>query len=84
MTKYGAGLSPAHVSVEPSGSFCEVKNNKIRDGIYLSSNNYYFDSATRTIRNPAGGFLAAGFEAGANIYLASDINNWIKNHDKVK
>ena len=81
ITKYAIGLDQAHVRVEPEGDHCQIVGNVIRDGIYLSSSNYYFDGPSRTITNQSGGFLAAGFEPGVNIYISSDINNQILNHD---
>ena len=84
ITKYDVGLNQGHIRVEPEGSNCQILNNVIRDGIYLSSTNYSFDSTTKTIRNPAGGFIAAGFVPGVSIYIGSDINNQILNHDNNK
>ena len=81
ITKYDVGLDQAHISVEAAADSCIIQNNVIRDGIYLSSTNYFFDAAAKTITNAAGGFVKAGFAPGVTIYIASDINNQIKNHD---
>ncbi|MEM4261925.1 MAG: Ig-like domain-containing protein, partial [Candidatus Diapherotrites archaeon] len=81
ISKYAIGLSPAHITIEPEGHYCIIKNNVIHDGIQLLSDNYYFNGTTKTITNPNGGFLRAGFEPGTKIYVASNINNWILNHD---
>src|SRR5688572_23373880 len=84
ITKYAVGLDQAHIRVEPEGENCQIINNTIRDGVYLSSTGFLFDGPTKTITNPTGGFIAAGFAPGASIYIASDINNQIKNHDNNK
>ena len=81
ITKYTVGLDQAHIRVEPEADSCQIVGNVIRDGIYLTSRDLRFDGPTKTITNPAGGFVAAGFVAGASIYIGSDINNQIRNHD---
>ncbi len=81
ITKYDVGLDQGHIAVEPEGDYSQIINNTIRDGIYLSSNNFTFNGANRTITNPSGGFISAGFVPGVTIYIASDINNQILNHD---
>jgi hypothetical protein len=84
ITKYDVGLDQGHIRVEPEGDNCQIVNNVIRDGIYLSSTRYMFDAAAKTITNPGGGFFAAGFVPGVSIYIGSDINNQILNHDNNK
>lgn len=84
ITKYAVGLDQAHIRVEPEADRCQIIGNTIRDGIYLSSNGFLFDGPTRTITNPAGGFIAAGFVPGVSIYIGSDINAQILNHDNNK
>jgi hypothetical protein len=84
ITKYDVGLDQAHIVVEAPADNCNISENIIRDGIYLTSYAYYFDAQTKTITNPAGGFIAAGFRPGVTIYIGSNINNWIKNHDRIK
>jgi parallel beta helix pectate lyase-like protein len=84
ITKYAVGSDQAHIRVEPEGDYCQIVNNVIRDGVYLSSTGFLFDGPSKTITNPAGGFIAAGFAPGASIYIGSDINNQILNHDNAK
>ena len=84
ITGYAVGLSPAHITVEPGGSYCTIKNNVIHDGVQLISSNYYFNGSNRTITNPSGGFIAKGFKPGTKIYIASNIQNLIENHDRVR
>jgi hypothetical protein len=81
ITKYVVGLDQGHIRVEPEGDDCQIVGNVIRDGVYLTSSNFYFDGPSRTITHPNGGFLAAGFVPGASIYIGSDVNNQILNHD---
>ncbi|NDB57998.1 DUF1565 domain-containing protein [bacterium] len=81
ITKYDVGLDQGHIAVEPEGDYSQIINNTIRDGIYLTSNSFTFNSTNKTITNPSGGFIAAGFVPGVTIYIASDINNQILNHD---
>ena len=84
ITKYDVGLDQGHIRVEPEGDNCQIVNNTIRDGIYLTSAGFLFDGPTRTITNPTGGFIAAGFVPGVSIYITSDINTQIRNHDNNK
>jgi hypothetical protein len=84
ISKLATGLNPGSITVEPEGDFCEIKNNKIVDGTFLHSFNFYFDAATKTIRSADGNFVQAGFEPGTRIYIASNINSLIKNHDQVR
>lgn len=84
ITKLATGANPGSITIEPEGDYCTITNNTIRDGVYLHSHSFVFDAATKTITNPSGGFLAAGFEPGSRIYIASNINNLILNHDTLK
>ncbi len=81
ITKYDVGLDQGHIAIEPEGDYTQIINNTIRDGIYLTSNSFTFNAANKTITNPSGGFVAAGFVPGVTIYIGSDINNQILNHD---
>ena len=43
ITKYDVGLDQGHIRVEPEGDNCQIVNNTIRDGIYLTSAGFLFD-----------------------------------------
>ncbi len=81
ITKYDVGLDQGHIVVEPEADNSLITNNVIRDGIYLSSLDFRFDGPSKTITNPAGGFVAAGFIPGVTLYIACNINRQILNHD---
>jgi uncharacterized protein YlzI (FlbEa/FlbD family) len=81
---YQLGLSPAAITVEPTGSDCAIVGNHFRDGVHLNSDDLWFDGDALTITNPDGGFVDAGFAPGSRVYLASNINELILNHDQIK
>ncbi len=66
-----SGSNASFVRIEPQGDYCIIEGNTFRNGMYLSSTSFAFDGPTKTLTNAAGGFLAAGFEAGATTYFAS-------------
>lgn len=74
-------LWAAAIRIESGADNSEVINNTITDGVYLTSSSFVFDSGDRTVTNAAGGFTAAGFVAGMYVYIGSDINAQIDNHD---
>lgn len=84
ITKYDVGLDMGLITPEATADFCQITNNVIRDGIYLTSFNYYFNAVNKTITNSAGGFVSAGFKPGVLVYISSNFNAQILNHDTVK
>jgi hypothetical protein len=84
ISKHGKGLSTGHITVDPGSNFCTIENNIIHDGVFLSKSDYKFDATTKTITSPTGGLIAAGFESGMRVYIASDITNHIFNNNQIK
>jgi hypothetical protein len=84
LTGYAVGLSPGSLTIEPSGNYCTIKNNVVKDAIQAHSYQFFFDGSGNTITNPAGGFLAAGFKPGVQFYITTNINREIKNGNKVR
>ncbi|MFA6077285.1 MAG: dockerin type I domain-containing protein [Candidatus Paceibacterota bacterium] len=82
ITKYPVGLLMGQISIEEQANYSTIINNNIHDGIQLLSNDFSFNAVAKTITNPTGGFISAGFVPGTLIYVASNINWEILNANK--
>ena len=74
----------SHLAIYPTASNCIVRNNTVRDGVVLITDDFVFDSTNNSISTQKGNFLERGFIAGMSIYLGSSSKNYYKNHGTLK
>ena len=74
----------SHLTIYPTASNCIVRNNTVRDGVVLITDDFVFDSTNNSISTQKGNFLERGFIAGMSIYLGSSSKNYYKNHGTLK
>lgn len=77
-------MSTIRVEYRPpaiDGSHTVVRNNTIRDSVYLISDDLRFDHNNNSITTAKGNWLAKGFAPGGYVFLGSSSKNPYENHD---